>query len=359
MAKSLAAKRPSVPELFKPPPAQPCQRCGWPVEQGDSYCPACGLAQEEGRIPPEPPPTLVECTCCGAPLATSSTERSYTCEYCGSSFVFDYSGGGPGAYEPEFVLPFLVSPDEARQRIAGFVRRRRFVPAGLRTQLATVPISGVYLPVWHFSASAHSDWSVEIGEYWYRTETYTVIVNGRPQVRTRQVRYTEWWPLSGKFHRYWSGCLVPASQTITQDELDLIGPFRLEGLKRYRPEFLAGWPAENYTVSKETALSQAEDSIRNWQEEAIARFLPGDTYRALVVETALDHIEADLVLLPVYYATYKWNGTKRRILVNGQTGKAAGTIPRDWKRVVVIVLIILVLLVGFSLLINLLEAQVH
>lgn len=346
MTKGLTRQDRPIHESFKPPSVSPCGRCGWPVEAGDRHCPSCGLPQTGGQTQAGPlSPRVSECTSCGAPIEISPTERSYTCGYCGSTFVFDYSGTGPEAQEPEFVLPFQVSADEAKARVERFLGTRRFVPSALKSRLASAGLTGVYLPCWHFSASARSDWSVRIGEYWYTTETYTVVVNGRPQVRTRQVRHTEWWPLTGKFHRFWSGCLVPATPSISQEELDAVGPFRLEALKRYRPEFLAGWPTENYTVPRETALLQAEKTIRQGQEQAIIDFLPGDTYQGLRVQTNLEHLEADLVLLPVYFLHYEWKGTKRRLLVNGQTGKVAGSVPRDWKRLILTIVIVLAALV--------------
>ena len=54
------------------------------------------------------------------------------------------------------------------------VSSRRFDAAKIEGKLR-----GVYLPFWSFSTLAQSTWSAEIGEHWYRTETYSTVENGR------------------------------------------------------------------------------------------------------------------------------------------------------------------------------------
>ena len=66
---------------------------------------------------------------------------------------------------------------------------------------------------------------------------------------------TEWWPLAGRHHRYYSGYLVSGSKGLAQDQSLRIQPFNLPALKRYEPYFLAGWLAEEYSVGRDEALA--------------------------------------------------------------------------------------------------------
>ena len=213
---------------------------------------------------------------------------------------------------------------------------------------------GVYLPFWSFSMLGHSQWSATIGEYWYRTETYTTTdSNGKTVTRTRQVRETEWWPLSGRHHRYYSGYLVSGSRGLPQDWAERIKPFNLPALKRYEPYYLAGWLCEEYSVDHNDAKNSSQQEFYRREQANVARFLPGNTHRGLDVHTQFDNINSDLCLLPVYVLTYRYKEKLYRFLVNGQTGKIAGDKPLSWKRIsgvlgaIGVLVIIIALIIAF------------
>ena len=76
--------------------------------------------------------------------------------------------------------------------------------------------------------------------------------------RTRRVRETEWWNLSGRHHHYYSGYLVSGSRGLSQYDADRIKPFNLPAMKRYQPFFLAGWLSEEYSIAADEALEVAQ-----------------------------------------------------------------------------------------------------
>jgi len=87
----------------------------------------------------------------------------------------------------------------------------------------------------------------------------------------------------------------------------------------------------------------------------VAAFLPGDTHRALSLGTEYSQIGSDLILLPVYLASYRYGDTVYRFMLNGQTGKIAGDKPLSWRRIgsavggglgVILVILLLLWLLG-------------
>jgi hypothetical protein len=181
---------------------------------------------------------------------------------------------------------------------------------------------------------AESSWRATIGEYWYRTETYTTRdAKGNTVVRTRQVQETEWWPLAGQHHRYYSSYLISASKGLPQSAAETMMPFNLPALKRYAPYFLAGWLCEEYSVSREEALEVCRHEFQRRENANVAAFLPGNTHRNLEVNTRYGHINSDLCLLPVHILSYRYRDKLYRFLVNGQTGKSAGDKPVSWTRI--------------------------
>ncbi len=325
---------------------RPCPSCGAPLEADDRFCPACGTEQTAAKKEAATrPPKYFHCNSCGAQVALDPDRRSYVCPFCDSSYVVDFSPEQSGRQQPEFIIGFAVTPEEAMERFRRWIRRGGwFRPRDLRKKITAEKLQGVYLPFWSFSTLAESAWSAQIGEYWYRTETYTTRQNGRTVTRTRRVRETEWWPLCGRYHHYWSGYLVSGSRGLSQEDADRIIPYELAGLRRYEPHYLAGWMCEEYSVEREQAWETCREEFCRWQRSSIQGFLPGDTHRQLAVQTEFRSTNSDLILLPVYILAYRYRGKVYRFLVNGQTGKTAGDKPLSPARIALAVVAAVLLL---------------
>jgi DNA-directed RNA polymerase subunit RPC12/RpoP len=333
-----------------------CPSCGAPIEALDPFCSACRTdnpyyQQRPDAAAPRPartdaPPALPQqrhfrCQQCGAEVATDPEQRSYVCPFCDSSYVVEFSPDTAGRQPPEFVIGFTITPDDALAAFRRWLRQNAwFRPGDLHRASVTDKLKGVYLPFWSFTMLAQSRWRATIGEYWYRTETYTERDSkGNLVTRTRQVREIEWWPLAGRHHQYYSGYLVSGSRGLPQDQALRILPFQLPALKRYQPYFLAGWLAEEYSVDREDALARCEGEFLARERHNVAAFLPGDTHRDLTVDTQFSHNSSDLCLLPIYILSYRYRGQLYRFLLNGQTGKMDGDKPVSRTRIAVAVAI--------------------
>jgi len=335
--------------------ATSCQRCGACVEQDQRYCPNCGAEQAiaaEARPSAVPLPRYFRCENCGAEVAVDPDQRSYRCAFCDSTYVVQFSPEQTGRQPPEFVIGFAVTPEEALEKFRTWLGRRAlFCPGDLHTAQVEDKLKGVYVPFWSFSMLARSRWSALIGEHWQRTETYTTVVGGKTVVKTRTVTETEWWPLSGRHHSYYSGYLVSGSRGLPQRWAERIMPFHLAGLKRYEPFYLAGWLAEEYSIGRDAALRATQQEFLAREQAACAAFLPGDTHRNLQVETTFEHVNSDLILLPVYLLSYRYRNRVYRFLVNGQTGKVAGERPLSVWRILAAVAAVLALVATVALIV--------
>lgn len=311
------------------PTGQACAACGAPVEQGDRFCNACGTEQPDttSLVAAEVVERHFRCETCGAEVTLDPQHRSYVCAFCESTYVVELPAGDTGRQPPEFVIGFAISPEQVRQRFQAWLASGWFHPGDLKRAQITDKLTGVYLPFWSFSMLAQSKWRAKIGEYWYRTETYTTIENGKTVTKTRRVQETEWWPLQGRHHQYYSGYLVSGSRGLKQEDAERIKPFFLPALKRYQPFYLAGWMCEEYSVDRATALKICQQEFLRAEQQNIAAFMPGDTHRELQVKTDFSHVNSDLILLPVYLLRYQHQGKSYRFLVNGQTGKVSGQKP--------------------------------
>jgi predicted RNA-binding Zn-ribbon protein involved in translation (DUF1610 family) len=360
---------PDIEWLDSPPPVDanvhsptgtPCAACGTPVEPQDRFCPACGIPNRDYKFPEHGPvtkapaggmgavvdaevvPSAVEaalkhfrCDNCGSEMTADPEQRSYVCPFCDSTYVVEFSPSVTGRQRPEFVIGFAITPEQALREFNRWLRQNSwFRPGDLSRASVADKMKGIYRPFWSFSMLAQSQWQASIGEHWYRTETYTTTDSkGRIVTRTRQVQETEWWPLAGKHHKYYSGYLISGSKGLPQGQAQRVMPYQMPALKRYEPYFLAGWLSEEYSVEREQALELCKQEFYRREQQNISAFLPGDTHSGLAVETWFDHINSDLILLPVYLLSYRYQDKVYRFLLNGQTGKFDGDKPVSWQRI--------------------------
>lgn len=284
---------------------------------------------------------VFECQQCGSRLVVVEQQRSFTCPFCESNVVVEHPADRPGRLNPDFVIPFAIDPRAAAEIFQKWIHRNDWLrPGDLGTAQIESQLRGVYLPFWVFSVLAESDWSANIGEYWYRTEHYTVRdKDGKTRTVTRTVQETEWWPLAGQHHRYHTGYMVSASRGLTQTEADSIKPFHLAGCQRYQAYFLAGWACEEYSVDKELAVQVSRQYFLSQEEQHVRAFLPGDTYSGLHVQSTLRNVDTDLVFLPIYLLKYQYRGKSFRFLINGQTGQVVGEKPvSNWRIAIAVAL---------------------
>jgi hypothetical protein len=324
------------------PSREPCYSCGAPLDDGDSFCASCGATAEtksEHALAPSPEAQkFFRCDNCGSEVAADPEQRSYVCAFCDSTYVAEFSPDMSQRQPPEFVIGFAVSPDRARKLFENWIAENGWIrPSNLQAQAVADKQRGVYVPFWSFSLRTESRWQSTIGEHWYRTETYRTQENGKWVTKTRRVQETEWWPLDGQHHRFYSGYLVSGSRGLAQQDAEKIKPFQLPSLKRYQPYYLAGWLSEEYSVTREQALDQCQREFYERERRNVAAFMPGDTHRDLDVQSEFSQISSDLCLLPVYIISYRYKKKLYRFLVNGQTGKIAGEKPVTYRKVALLI----------------------
>jgi hypothetical protein len=359
------------------PHGAPCEACGSPVEPLDRFCQACGApnpgfkAAADAQVASStlkagaevitaelassgpanvrrdemPAQRHIQCQSCGAEVAIDPDQRSYVCAFCDSTMVVEQQASNRQPPEFVIVIGFAFTPDQAKEKFRKWLHDGNwFRPGDLVIKASTDQFKGVYLPFWSFSMLAQSIWRASIGMYWYRTETYTTTDSkGNTTTHTRQVRETEWFPLSGEHHHYYGGYLVSASKGLSQREADLIMPYQLPAARRYDPYFLAGWISEEYSIDKDQALTTCQQEFRNRERQNIAAFMPGDTHGSLQVGSEFSHINSDLWFIPIYLLHYGYRGKTFRVTINGQTGKLYGTKPISVPRILIAVAIGLVL----------------
>ena len=256
--------------------------------------------------------TYLEMNCphCGKKLTSKLTDNIFTCPYCGQKFG-DYEHLSTGDFDANLIvgrklnfygkcLPFHLSREEAAQAVGSLKRRygQDFADDDIEAR-AKAELVAAYVPV----QLADFRWKMQVkserGTFWFYQECLN------------------WaWPRTLMFDAYLLDEMAPWDY----DELSIIKPAYLEGNVRLF----------------------ASQNIGDWQRTIPDFILQRKTPARLKAAFGLERCELlqcsrDLrkhkfafLLLPVYYLDCKAgageNDRQTRVMVNGQTGKAAALI---------------------------------
>ncbi len=342
----------------EPPPAPeehrfPCNQCGadyrFAPDGGGLVCDHCGNSEEIAQSGPwqatireldfdtalagelseqEIEETRVlQCPNCAAQVEFDGATHAMECPFCATPVVTDT--GTHRHIKPKAVLPFALDEGTARKAMTDWLGRLWFAPGGLQNYARKGrKMQGIYVPYWTYDADTKSSYRGERGIVYYVSRT--VMRDGKKvTVKEAKVR---WSPASGRVARFFDDVLVLASRTLPKRYTDALEPWDLSALEPYRPEFLAGFRAEGYTVELEDGFKEA----RNIMDRVITRDVKfdigGDRQRIHDIDTTVRDVTFKHILLPVWLAAYKYRGETYRFVVNGRTGRVQGERPWSaWK----------------------------
>ena len=132
---------------------------------------------------------------------------------------------------------------------------------------------------------------------------------------------------------------LTASRGLSNAELEELEPFDLRVLARYEPALVAGWVAEEPSLSREECLKMAREEAVERVNQRVNQFMPGDSHRMQRLDTQLSAESLEVCLVPVWVLAARYDPEKPplRVVVNGQSGEVHGEVPISWVKVVLTV----------------------
>ncbi len=273
----------------------------------------------------------VQCDKCGAETTLPADTAAGTCPFCGANMVF--SEKVSLLIKPEGLLPFKVSHREAFSNFRKWIQGLWFAPGELKQYAETEDkLAGVYIPFWTYDSKTVTRYTGERGDYYYTTEQFTAVENGRSVLRTRRVRHTRWSGASGVVGNTFDDILILAGKSLPRKYVDLLAPWDLANLVPYADEYLSGFRAESYQVTLPEGFEAAKAKMEPVIEGSIRRDIGGDEQRIGSSETQYSDISFKHILLPVWMTAYRFREKIYRILINARTGEVQGERPFSaWK----------------------------
>lgn len=283
----------------------------------------------------------VECSTCGAAVVFEPPDVAGQCPFCTSKIVVQPHTPDP-LMTPQALLPFSVPKPQAMSSLRQWLSSRWFAPDDLKKVANPDRLEGIYLPFWTYDAEAETRYAGQRGEHYWVSESYTEMVNGRPETRTRQVRKTRWYPASGVVHDSFDDILVPASKAINTGRLDDLEPWGLEKLESYNASYLAGFKAQRYQLGLEDGFQEAQRRMEPQIRGTICSDIGGDEQQIHSMKVNIHQATFKHLLLPVWLGAYKFQQKVYQIAVNARTGEVSGERPYSAVKITLLVLAIIV-----------------
>ncbi len=266
---------------------------------------------------------LIVCSNCGGQSVYDSEQVTGACPFCGSTSV------APAAeidqiMVPNAVIPFSVSRNQTQDLFVNYAKKKTLVNKKvLNCKLEN--LVGIYVPYWTFDAYTASFY------YAYRD--------------LGQAGYDH---VNGNWYQNIDDISVFASARLRHPFISKVQKFDFAKAIPYSPEYLAGIPAERYTLGLNDGWEIAKTQITKILKKAVHRF--NRHLRVDDIVTSYYDVKFRYVLAPIYLATYRFGKLTFPVAINGQTGDIYCDVPTHLQKLIILAIIGLLVATALSVL---------
>lgn len=259
---------------------------------------------------------VFSCNSCGGEIVCEDTTASAFCPYCSNPVIF--KGRLSGGLKPDFIIPFKTESDVVNDSFAKLIKGKLLLPSAFRRECKTTEVKGLYVPYWiydadvtgtvYYHATDVRHWSDSNYNY-TETKHYSVVRGG--DIAFEHI------PVDG-------------SKKMADDMMESIEPFDFSEAVTFTPAYISGFYSDKYDVPQEETFPRANQRIKQGTENAFTTTVRH--YSTLRVEKSnikLNSSKVSYTLYPVWTLVKKWKDKSFLYVVNGQTGKIAGELPKD------------------------------
>ena len=281
------------------------------------------------------------CKNCGAETIMDEADTAQCCPYCGSTQVMPVDND-EDVVAPGGVVPFEITKEKAAQIFKSWMKGKLFAPNDAKKSCEAKNFSGVYLPYWTYDSQTTSPYEVKLA--FDSTDK-----DGHTSTTYKTYR--------GIYERFIDDETVYASKKTNNRFIKAASTFDFSKLRKYSPEFIAGFLAERYTVGLDEGWDIAKTQIKAKLQNEIGSMERkrhhADRVSKVTFNTAYSKVTYKYVLAPIWIANFKVKEKIYNIVVNGQTGQIKGEAPvSPLKVAVAIILAIIAIIVVYALLNN-------
>ncbi len=259
------------------------------------------------------------CTSCGAEIICDATTAATSCHYCGNKTVIE--GQFAGALKPDYVIPFKLSKDEAKEALKKHCKGKVLLPKEFLSETHIDEIKGVYVPFWLYDSTVNCDTSYAATKTRTRTSgDYRITDTDHFVVRRiGSVAFSDI-PIDG-------------STKMPDDYMESIEPYDYTSMRPFSTAYMPGFFADKFDVDSTMSAPRATDRANAAAKSVISGTVTG--YSSVKVTNENNNLvpgEVRYALAPVWLLTTRFKEKVYLFAMNGQTGKFVGDLPCDTKK---------------------------
>ncbi len=285
------------------------------------------------------------CQSCGAEVVTDDTTAATSCYYCHNPIILEDRVSGE--FQPQFILPFKISREEAEKKLLSWAGKKTYVPAAFTSRSQLEKLTGIYLPFWLAEGTVELDLQGqgEISESRRLSHEERITTSVYRFSRQGEVKLPNMLEMA-----------YLKSDKVNPELVESVARYQLEELKPFALPYLSGFFAETRTVNEDEVRARFEQRMEAYGTDIARQSLSRFDKVSLDRDEHINQVDKPLtVLLPVWIMTYKFAGKTYVYALNGQTGEAFGELPLDQKKLglsslgigLLVVLLLLLLLYYF------------
>ncbi len=258
------------------------------------------------------------CKSCGGEIIGDDTLASTRCPYCDNPIVL--MGQFTGDLRPDFVIPFKLDKEAAKQKFAEHLEGKRLLPKVFKSEAHIDEIKGLYVPFWLFDADTDADLRYRATRVrtWSDSNYIYTETQFWSAIRSGSVGFTH--------------VPVDGSTKMADDLMESIEPYDFSEAVDFGTAYLSGYLADRYDVSAEESIERANERIKKSTEQIFSNTVKG--FATVTPEggsVRFRNGKTRYALYPVWILNTTWNNQKFTFAMNGQTGKFVGDLPLDKK----------------------------
>lgn len=322
-----------------------CKNCSAPLEHNIDtqkwdckYClSSYSLNELEGESTPQPPEeeapkaeapkeeysgsetAVFECPSCGGRILTEKQTAATFCVYCHNTAIIETNL--KGEYKPHYIIPFKITKEKALEQIKKYCAKKPLLPKMFTDILNKGEISGLYVPYRLYDCDMDAKFRAtgkritvwKSGNYDYKkTDTYRIIRDAQININRLP---------------------VDASSKMDDNLMQAIEPFKYSEIKDFSMHYLSGHFADTYDIGEDKTQLDLKKRV-NREIDSVMRTKVG-YYNTIIT----DNIDIDYkntafsyAMFPVWTLMYTYKKKDYKFLLNAQTGKVAGALPVDFKK---------------------------
>lgn len=315
-----------------------CQNCGGGLEYSlEKHSLVCGHCDSVYALPtkkkdkilrkytldfvPEMEETaqnIFQCHTCGSTHFVADDKVSTRCPSCGATTV---SPVDARAIFPDGIIPFKLSKQEATEIFQNWIKKRKFAPNDLVAMAKKGKISKVYVPIFNVNGTSICAYSATVKKVHTDSDSGTIFstVHTIQDVITGNITNE---PLC-------------ANSVVDSNFIKKITDIKQSQIVPFSSEYLLGYYGAETNLDIHSLINNFTNKIKDRKIREVRENLSSkyDEIEHLNCNTNIRNITFNYTYIPIFMNHYEYNNKKYHCYINGTDGKAVGSAPKSFGKI--------------------------